>query len=179
MKNKFRSLLVVLVICTIISTMAVAFAAGFGGPVLITSVGQSADGQVVQVLARRAGVEVSYDSTVSPDAVGNYKTVIMVIGGSSKGLGAAGINQQQEEARAQAIINAANNSGTSIIAMHVGGSERRGDLTDNFIRIVNPAANMSIVVGDANGDGIFNNSGNLTVVDDMAGATAALKSAFQ
>lgn len=174
--KKSRVLAIVLMVCMVMLVATAPFAANFSGPVAITSIGQSADGQVVQVLARRAGVEVSYDSTLSADAVGNYKTVIMVIGGSSKGLGAAGINQQQEEARANALISSAKNAGTKIIAMHVGGAERRGDLTDNFIRIVNPAADTTIVVGDANGDGIFSNA---IVVEDMAGATAALKTAFQ
>lgn len=176
MKNKFRFLVVALVLCMVMLGSTAALAANFSGPVMITSVGQSADGQVVQVLARRAGIEVNYDSTMASDAAGNYKTVIMVIGGSSKGLGAAGINQQQEEARAQALINAAKNAGTKIIAMHVGGAERRGDLTDNFVRIVNPAADLTIVVGDGNNDGLFTNA---TIVEDMAGASAALKTAFQ
>ena len=176
MKNKFKALSVILVVCMLMLGATSVFAAGFATPVAITSIGQSADGQVVQVLARRAGVEVSYDSTMAADAIGNYKTIILAVGGSSKGMGAAGINAQQEEARANAIISAAKNAGTKIIVMHVGGAERRGDLTDGFIRISAPAADMTIVVGDGNTDGIF---ANATMVDDMAGATAALKGAFQ
>lgn len=176
MKNKFKVLSILLAVCMLMSVSTAAFAAGFSGPVAITSIGQSADGQVVQVLARRAGIDVTYDSTMSAASAANYKTIIMVIGGSSKGLGAAGINQQQEEARAQAMISAAKNAGTKIIAMHVGGAERRGELTDGFIKIVNPAADMTIVAADGNSDGIFSNA---TIAPDMSQVTEVLKSAFQ
>lgn len=74
----------------------------FETPVMITSVGQSADGQLVKVLADRVGISYQYDSLAAPAIVKDCKTLILVVGGSSKGLGAAGINQDQEELRAKA-----------------------------------------------------------------------------
>ncbi len=79
----------------------------FDQPLLITSVGQSADGQMVRIIAQRAGLNFTYDAVAGTDALSGYKTVVLVVGGSSKGLGAAGINLDQEEQRAQALTDAA------------------------------------------------------------------------
>jgi hypothetical protein len=154
-------------------------AAGFSQPALITSVGQSADGQMVRVLADRSSLEYQYDATAS--SISGYKTLILVVGGSSKGLGAAGINPAQEEQRVRDLISAAKNSGVKILAMHVGGEARRGDLTDQFIRIAVPSADHIIVVADGNQDNIFGQLGNgvpLDQAESIADAARFLKAAF-
>lgn len=155
------------------------FAAGFGQPALITSVGQSADGQMVRVLADRSGLDYQYDAVAS--SVSGYKTLILVIGGSSKGLGAAGINPAQEEQRVRDLISAAKGSGIKILAMHVGGEARRGELTDQFIRLAVPSADHIIVVADGNQDNIFsqlNGSVQLDQAESIADSARFLKAAF-
>lgn len=155
------------------------YAGGFGQPALITSVGQSADGQMVRVLADRSGLDYQYDATTG--SISGYKTLILVVGGSSKGLGAAGINASQEEQRAQSLISEAKSAGMKILVMHVGGEARRGDLTDQFIRITVPSADHIIVVADGNQDNIFGQLGGsaqLDQADSIADAARYLKAAF-
>lgn len=165
----------------------VASAAGLGeaifeGPTLITSVGQSADGQLVKVLADRVGIAYTYETLAPAGAVKDYKTLILVVGGSSKGLGAAGINQDQEEARAKALIAAAKEAGTKILFMHVGGEARRGDLTDRFVTISAAAANYLIIVADGNKDGFMTNAAGgapLDMADTVGDAGRFLKAAYK
>ena len=157
--------------------------AQFEQPLLITSVGQSADGQMVRVLAQRGGLNFTYDSLAGADAVSGYRTIVLVVGGSSKGLGAAGINLDQEEQRAQALIAAAKSSGIGVVVMHVGGESRRGDLTDRYVRATAPKADYLIVVADGNQDNIFGQIAGETIPVDYPGtvgeAGGYLKAAFK
>lgn len=129
-------------------------AAEFEQPMLITSIGQSADAQMVKALAERNGLKFEYKAAAKSDELTNVKTLVMVIGGSSKGMGAAGVNQAQEEQRAKDLIAKAKEKNIKIIAMHVGGSSRRGELTDRFIPLV-ANANYLIIVTDGNKDQAF------------------------
>ncbi len=154
----------------------------FEAPALITSVGQSADGQLVKVLADRGGISYQYDSLAAPAVVKDFKTLILVVGGSSKGLGAAGINQDQEEARAKALVAAAKEAGVKILFMHVGGEARRGDLTDRFVTITAPASQYLIVVADGNKDNFMTNAAGgvpMDMSDTVGDAGRLLKAAFK
>ena len=155
----------------------------FDQPMLITSIGQSADGQMVRVLAQRAGLSFTYDALAGAAAVAECRTLALVVGGSSKGLGAAGINPEQEEQRAQDLIANAKNAGAKIMVLHVGGEARRGELTDRFIRLAAPHANYMIVVADGNQDGIFSQIAGENIPVDYPGsvseAGAFLKAAFR
>ena len=84
-----------------------SFAATFEKPILLTSVGQSADVQMVKILLKRAKIESTFDKVVTEDGLKDSKTLILAIGGSSKGLGAAGIKVEDEVARAEKLIDAA------------------------------------------------------------------------
>lgn len=129
--------------------------AAFEQPALITSIGQSADGQMVKALAERSGLKYSYDPVAKSEDVTNKKTLILVVGGSSKGLGAAGVNAIQEEERAKTLIAKAKEAQVKIIVAHVGGESRRGEMTDRFINLTAAQANYMIVVADGDKDKIF------------------------
>ena len=72
-----------------------------------------------------------------------------------KGLGAAGLDADKENARIAALIAAAQKKGIAILGLHVGGAARRGDLTDQMVGTFLPAAKAAIVVKSGNQDGIF------------------------
>ena len=121
-------------------------------PVLLTSVGQSADVDVVATLCKKIKLDVYQNSTIKAEELtGKYKTIILAVGGSNKGLGAAGIDADQELARADALMKKAKELGITIIAMHTGGADRRGTLSDSFIKPAFAAADIAIIVesGDA------------------------------
>ena len=143
-------------------------------PAVITTIGQ-ADIDVGKQVLKKAGVEFTEDDKLAADAVGNYGTIFMVIGASKKGLGAAGISVEDEVARANAVIDAAKAAGKQIIAMHLGGEDRRGGQSDQIIDAVIVKADFVVVAGTGNADGHFTQilSGTgipITVVDNTKAA---------
>ena len=187
MKKWMRVLVLAMAIGLVALTGGPVQAAGlsepiFEGPTLITSVGQSADGQMVKVLAQRIGLTFTYETLAPDSAVSQYKTLILVVGGSSKGLGAAGINLDQEESRTKALIAAAKDAGVKILFMHVGGEARRGELTDRFVSLSGPSANYLIVVADGNKDGFMTNAAGgapIDMADSVGDAGRLMKAAYK
>jgi len=136
-------------------------------PIILTSVGQSADVNVVETLFKKAEVEVTLNNTITADELSGYKTLVLAIGGSSKGLGAAGIDENQELERVNALITEAKNQGMKILSMHIGGSQRRGTLSDKFIPDAISAANAAIILAEGDSDNMMKdllNAGNIPSV---------------
>jgi hypothetical protein len=154
-------------------------------PALLTSIGQSADLEMVKVLLTRARVPFSTDPLVLAAALpGDARTLVLVVGGSSKGLGAAGISSDAEMERARALIKRARELNMKIISVHVGGEARRGTLSDVFIELCVPAADYALVVADADKDGLFTRLAAgakiaLTKVDKITAVGAPLAAAFK
>jgi hypothetical protein len=125
-------------------------------PAFLTSVGQSADVEMVKVLMDRAAIPYQADTKVkASDLAASAKTLVLAIGGSSKGLGAAGISVDSELERAKAVIAEARKRGMKVIGLHVGGEVRRGELSDRFVQTAVPLCDYVIVVADGNKDGLF------------------------
>lgn len=124
----------------------------FIGPYILTSAGQSADFQMVKAMLKMNKVEnYTEDALLKPETMPeDVGTIIIVIGGSSKGLGAAGIDAQQELDRLVSVMNFAKEKEIPILAMHIGGAARRGDLSDKFIGPVVAEAKVCVVVTEAN-----------------------------
>lgn len=124
-------------------------------PILITAAGQSADVLMVKVLAKKAGLDYEVDKLANPEKLELAKSLIIVTGGSTKGLGAAKIDKNDEINRVQALISAAQEKKIPIITMHVGGKARRGKLSDEFNIIAAEAGSCLVVVEGGNADGFF------------------------
>jgi len=150
--------LTVLVFLTINIAFSSCFASEEPTEVLITSVGQSPDARMVNVLATKHQLKVDYQQLAQPDIIKNYKIVVIVVGGSSKGLGAAGIDKEEELARAAALIKEIKIRSVKLLVMHIGGEARRGILSDSFINEVVPYANHLIIIESGNKDNYFTNA---------------------
>ena len=128
----------------------------FQGPVLVTSFGQSTDGSMIeQVMKRLKTVAYTYNPTATSADLGGVKTVVIAVGNSTKGLGAAGISQDQETARAKEFMAAVKKAGVKVICCHIGGATRRGALSDAFADMVLPLSSYILVKEDGNEDGKF------------------------
>ena len=153
-------------------------------PVLLTSVGQSADVDIVATHCKKIKLDVYQNNTIKAEELTNkYKTIILAVGGSNKGLGAAGIDADQELARTDALIAKAKELGMTVIAMHVGGADRRGTLSDSFIKPAFAAADIAIIVESGDTDNLMHDilAGNNTPTSYVAKSSAArdvLKSLF-
>ena len=126
-------------------------------PALLTSVGQSADIEMVKVLLDRAKLDYKADGQVKAAALAatGAKTLIIAIGGSSKGLGAAGISADAELERAKNLFAEAKRLGMKVLGIHVGGEARRGELSDKFILAAVASCDYVVVVAEGNADGLF------------------------
>lgn len=128
----------------------------FQGPVLVTSFGQSTDGSMIeQVMKRLKTVSYTYNPIATAQDLSGVKTVVIAVGNSTKGLGAAGISQEQETARAKEFMAAVQKAGVKVICCHIGGATRRGALSDAFADMVLPLSSFIVVKEDGNEDGKF------------------------
>ncbi|MBN2245787.1 MAG: hypothetical protein JW755_08070 [Candidatus Aminicenantes bacterium] len=155
----------------------------FDQPVLITSAGQSAELQLANVLAKRAELAATLVKIPSANDLEGIKTVILVIGASLKGLGAAGLDVEQEKQRVSQLILSIKEKNLPIIILHLGGDIRRGDLSDELIASCLPHSRFVIVVKSGNHDGLFSsiceeNEIPLIEVERTTDALAPLKDLF-
>ncbi|MDO4561795.1 MAG: DUF6305 family protein [bacterium] len=146
---KFKFLVLALIISIYATTGALA------ADTALTSVGQSSDAMMVKLVLRALKITPDYDPVMRADALTSQKVLIMVVGGSSKGLGAAGIDKNDEVKRMAALCDAAVKKKIKILMMHVGGEGRRGTLSDFFIKETVPYGDVLILVDGANKDGFF------------------------
>ena len=124
-------------------------------PVLVTSSGQALDAFAVQTMLKRAGTEVTYDPVATVEQLDGMGTLVVAMGASVKGFGAAGITAETEIARTRALLEAAEAEGITVIGVHMGGEERRGGLSEQFIALVSSEADALIVWPAGNADGYF------------------------
>jgi hypothetical protein len=155
----------------------------FEQPVLITSAGQSADVRIAAVLAKRAGLDAVLSKLATGTQLKGQKTLILTVGVSLKGLGAAGLDIEQERERIRLLIKEAEAEKIPVLCLHLGGEARRGTSTDLFIHEFVPLAARVIVVASGNGDGLFTrickeNNIPLVEVDKTASVLERLKNMF-
>ena len=120
-------------------------------PAFIASVGQSAGAQQARVLAMRAGLDFTFEARPDPEMLEGHETLIVVLGASTKGLGAAGVDVDAEIAWATSLFEKARELGMSIVAMHIEGGTRRGPSSDRVNTTFAPMADHLIVKGAAPG----------------------------
>lgn len=157
----------------------------FSTPGLLTSLGQSSDVAIVKVLLNtqlKLGLE--YKPTAQPADLAGMKTLVVVLGSSAKGLGAAGLDMDKEIARTRALLKAAKDQGVKILAIHTGGEARRGQTSNDLIKIAVPEADYTVVVASGNKDKLFNQlaagrGAPVVEVDRMAAAGEAVKAVFK
>jgi hypothetical protein len=124
-------------------------------PALLTTAGQSADLNMAKVLLDRNKVALKVAPLAGADDLKDVGSLIIVIGGSTKGLGAAGINTDKEMARVEQLMAKAAAQKIPIIGMHIGGKARRGELSDKFVELVTPKSTFLMVVKEGDSDGYF------------------------
>jgi hypothetical protein len=138
-------------------------------PVLVTSCGQSIGPTTIKVVLQRLKLPFDIDPLATTETLQAkakagtpYKSLIITMGASLKGMGAAGIEIEDELARAAALIAEARKQGVKIIGAHIEGLKRRaqgaaaGDTTDEqSIDAVAPNSDILLVLKEGNSDGRF------------------------
>jgi hypothetical protein len=157
----------------------------FEGPGILSSVGQSSDIAVVKVLLNtklKLGLDVK--PLAQAGDLAGQKVLVVVVGASTKGLGAAGIDVAKEFERAKALLSAARKQGVGVIALHTGGGSRRGKTTDDLIRLVVPLSDYVVVFAGGNKDKVFQSAAGshpvpIVEVESLAAVGDAVKAVFR
>lgn len=142
-------------------------------PALITSAGQSSGALMVQVLANRVGIANTYDELASADELDDKGSLIVVVGASMKGLGAAGMDLEQEFLRVETLLDRARREGIAVIAIHIEGAPRRGPASDELTKLAFQYASRAVVRADGDEDGFFSDLASLYDVDLIQASAAA------
>jgi len=143
-------------------------------PILITSAGQSADVMILKTVAERVKLEYKFNALAKEEDLQEIKSIVVVMGASSKGLGAAGLDIDKELKRVKEFLEEAKkDEGIIILAIHIGGKARRGAGSNCIIELVVPYADYIIVTEAGNEDHFFEeickkNEKPLMVITKMA-----------
>jgi hypothetical protein len=155
----------------------------FEQPVLITSAGQSADVTIAGMLFKKANIQAKALPLAKTTDLDGLKTLVVVAGFSSKGLGAAGISREQEMSRVQSLLQAAKEKKLKIMLLHIGGKARRGNQSDDFNKIAAEASSYLLVVKQGDEDQFFSKiaaekKSPIDLVDKIADAVKPVATAF-
>ena len=158
--------------------------AKFEQPILISSAGLSADVKLVGMLAKKDKLDAKVIQQAQPSDLEGVKTLIIVPGFSSKGLGAAGVSQSDETERVNGLIEAAEKQGIPIITVHIGGTARRGGQSDAFNKAAADASRYLIVVAQGDEDKYFSQIASekkipIITVEKIAGVAEPLGALFK
>ena len=153
-------------------------------PVAMTAPGQSPEIAIVSLLARRINFEIKTDNFLDVDGLEGIKTLIIIIGGSGKGLGSAGVDIQGEIKRAESLMAACKEKGIKIVGMHLGGENRLGANSMVMIDLITPNCDFVLVKSDGNKEGLFtkicaDNKIPLTEIESTLQTTDIIKEVFQ
>lgn len=147
-------------------------------PLLITNAGQGPGAKMSRLLVQRTGVVTDFDYNAEPKPTDlktkPYKTLMVVLGSTAKGLGASGITVDQEIDRLNAMIAEAKALKIQIVAVLLEGKSRRGKpggADERCIDAIAPFANYLVIKKDGNEDGRFDviskkSGAPLTFIDD-------------
>ncbi len=173
MKPIHRLLLAAMIIAGLV--LAAPFTAGQAEapkaetPVLLTSCGQSPGPVMLKVILQKLGIKyelnalaTAADLKAKAQAGTPYKSLVIVMGASLKGMGAAGISIDDELKRSAELIDEGRKEGIKIIGAHIEGMKRRsqgaaaGDTTDEqSIDAVAPNSDLLIINKEGDSDGRF------------------------
>lgn len=138
-------------------------------PVLLSSCGQSPGPLKIKVFFGKLGIDYVYNLQASAnDLVAKkkegkpFKSLIIVVGASLKGMGAAKVSIEDEIDRTKKLIAEARKQGMKVVGAHVEGMERRaqgaapGDNSDEqSIDAVCPQSDVMVVRKDGDEDKRF------------------------
>ena len=156
-------------------------------PILTTSAGQSPDVTTVNIVCEEAGIKYDYCDVPDVELIGAgvglagkesgtgfhaeiytdlekypkgtaYKTIMVAIGASLKGMGASGLTVDDEVNRLKKIMDFCKEKDIFTVGIHVGGISKRGapgSDNERMIDAIAPFVDYLMVTQDSNKDGRF------------------------
>jgi len=126
-------------------------------PVMVVSAGQSPGALQFSVVAKMAKLPHTFEKLLRAEDFDptKYKTLVLVVGASSKGLGAAGIDFEAEVKRVVALAEKAKAHKIPIVICHLEGATRRGPMSDRILDALAAYASIFMVKTSSDEDGKF------------------------
>lgn len=133
-------------------------------PFLLTPAGQTPDTLMVNLAGERAKLDMRFERFAGPKDLQGIKSVVLVIGASTNGGStsdqqfqdpAGGLNIEEEIRRVENLIEEARERRIPLVGMHIGGSDRRDEVSDSVIHRVAPKVNYLVVLKEGDHDGVF------------------------
>jgi hypothetical protein len=159
-------------------------------PLLITNAGQGPGAKMSRLLLQRTGVVTDFDYLAEPKPADlktkPYKTLMVVLGSTAKGLGASGVTIDDEIARLDAMMAEAKKLKLQVICVLLEGKARRGKpggSDERCIDAIAPFASYLVVKKDGNEDGRFDviakkTGAPLTIIDDAVDFSDVVKQMY-
>ncbi len=151
---------------------------------LITSAGQSTDTYILQDTVN----ELRFHNLFMPQAtvidIDTTRAILVVVGYSEVGMKLHNKNFEDEYTRIEALIQQAEKTKIPIVAIYVGGKERRSAETDQLLELVVPQSNLVIATYSGNKDrkisGMANRYGiPISLINQSMDMTEPLASVFR
>jgi hypothetical protein len=159
-------------------------------PLLITNAGQGPGAKMARLLVQRTGVITDFDYNAEPQPADltkrPYKSLMVVLGSTAKGLGASGITIDEELTRLNAMMAEARKLKLQVVCVLLEGKTRRGKpggADERCIDAIAPFASYLVVKKDGNEDGRFDviakkTGAPLTFIDDAVDFGDVVKSMY-
>lgn len=161
-------------------------------PIIVTTCGQSPGALMFKLVCDRAKLPCEQNDLLTAKDLKDkaakgqgYKTLVVTMGTSMKGMGAAGTDIQADVARVKALIQEARKQGMTVIGAHIEGMARRVDNMDQLsIDTVAPVSDILVVTANSDEDGYFTKLANqkkiqLVKVKETIELVNVLKKLFQ
>ena len=158
MKKIFLLLFILSVLFVISFVSLAAESIILKSPLIATTCGQSPGALMVKLISQRAGLECDQEDLLTIEGLKAkpYQTIIITMGTSMKGMGAAGTDINAEVRRINTLIEEARKQEIVIIGAHIEGMARRVDKYDQIsIETVANKADLIIVKADSDSDQYF------------------------
>lgn len=140
------------------SSVALAADIQLEEPIVVTTCGKSPGALMVKLIAKKAGLNAEQNDNITAEqlAATPCKTLIITMGSSGKGLGAAGTDIDKEAVRTKQLIEKAHSMGIKVVGTQFEGMSRRTDAADDIsIDAVAPLSDALMVKNDSDSDGRF------------------------
>lgn len=142
--------------------------------ILVTDVGQGNNAKIIRMLLKKNGIgDFKFLELAAAKDLEGIELMIVGVGASTKGLGAAGLDVEAERQRAESLLAAAKEKSIKTIGVHIGGKPRRGEISDALNELVMVESDIFVAWHDGNEDGFFTRLAKTRLGDDASEAALA------
>lgn len=152
--------------------------------ILITSVGQSTDTYIIKDIANKLLIHTLFMPQATEDDLDGVKTVVFVIGYSNLSEKVNQLDFETEMIRLDALLSQAKYDHMKVIALYVGGTQRRSAKTDAFLDQILPNSHYIIATTEGDFDHKISDIAStsdipLTLVEEINAVSEPFASAFR